>query len=227
MGAAKQVILQRMTAQRWVGADDGPRDGAVAIGLRWRRRSTQTLGGELGIVDTPTGEQHLVILRATQKVLKSLEKSAADEETSDTALGDWYVNRTVVDHKPLLLFVSSRSLLAMVTRAQKVKLLPEHFPDRLSKRLERLDVDSAVIDSEVEATQPVRVGRTRDRSVMGTMVDFAKVLPFYLPEDGWDDRDLFLAELKLAQTPCRCGPSFDEAIWPVEHAVRLLEERWR
>ena len=169
----------------------------------------------------------MVILRATQKVLKSLEKSAADEEASDTALGDWYVNRTVVDRKPLLLFVSSRSLLAMLTYARNVKALPDHFPDLLGERLGRLGVDSAVIGSEVGATQPVRVGRTRDRSVMGTMVEFAKVLPFYLPEDGWDDYDLLLAELKLAQTPCRCGPSFREAIWPVEHAVKLLEERWR
>lgn len=185
------------------------------------------LGGEFWIVDTPTGEQHLVILRATQKVLKSLEKSATDEETSDTALGDWYVNRTVVDRKPVLLFVRSRSLLAMVTQARNVKGLPEQFPELLRERLERLDVDSAVISSEVGATQPVRVGRTRDRSVMGTMVSFTKALPFYLSEDGWDDDDRLLAELKLAQTPCRCGPSFREAIWPVEYAAKLLEERWR
>jgi hypothetical protein len=62
---------------------------------------------------------------------------------------------------------------------------------------------------------------------MGTMIDFAKVLPIYLPEDRWGDYDLLPAELTMAQTPCPCGPSFDEAIWPVEHAVRLLEERWR
>ncbi|MDX1486615.1 MAG: hypothetical protein R3268_00335 [Acidiferrobacterales bacterium] len=137
------------------------------------------------------------------------------------------MNRTVIDRKPLLLFVSSRSLLAMVAPARNVKKLPELFPGLLRGRLGRLDVDSAVIGSEIGATQPVCVGRTRDRSVIGTMVDFAKALPFYLPKDEWDDYDLLLAELKLAQTPCRCGPSFEEAIWPVEHAIRLLEERWR
>lgn len=169
----------------------------------------------------------MVVLRATQKVLRSLRKSASDEDTSDTALGDWYVNRTVVDRKPLLLFVSSRSLLAMLARARNVKHLPERFPDLLAERLERLDVDPAVIESEIRVTQPVRVGRTVDRSVMGTMMDFAKDLPHYLPEDGWDDYDLLLAESKLAETPCQCGRSFSETIWPVADAPKLLAERWR
>lgn len=168
----------------------------------------------------------MVILRATQKVLKSLKKTAAEEETSDTALGDWYVNRTVVDGKPLLLFISSRSLLPIVARARNVKGLPEQFPGLLSERLRRLDVASAVIDSEVGAAQPVRVGPTRDRSVMGSLVDFVKMLPYCLPEDGWDDDDLLVAELKLSNTPCRCGKSSEETIWPLKHAAKLLEERW-
>src|SRR3972149_6891191 len=58
----------------------------------------------------------MVVLRATQKLAKVLPPSADAAAESDTALGDWYVNRLIVDRQPLLLLVSARSLLAIVTQ---------------------------------------------------------------------------------------------------------------
>lgn len=167
----------------------------------------------------------MVVLRATQKVLKSLPRSANDNDVSDTALGDWYVNRIVVDRQPLLLFVSSKSLLAMLAPARNVKRMPEQFPIMVADRLRRLGVDRNLVDSEVNAMKIVRVGRTQDRSVTGTMVDFAKALPYYLPEAAWDARDLRLAEDRFAETPCRCTRS--DTIWPYRDTVKLLDGRWR
>ena len=66
----------------------------------------------------------MVILRATQKVLKTLPESADDSDSSDTALGDWYVNRITLDRQPLLLLVSAKSLLSMLAPAKNVKSLP-------------------------------------------------------------------------------------------------------
>ena len=70
MGTAQQVILQWMSTRLWVAADGGSHDGALAVGPWWRRCSIQTLGGNLGIVDTPTGGHHLAIFRATQEALQ-------------------------------------------------------------------------------------------------------------------------------------------------------------
>ena len=50
----------------------------------------------------------MVLLRATQKVLRSLPPSVNDAATSGNALGDWYVNRIVIDRRSLLLIISSR-----------------------------------------------------------------------------------------------------------------------
>jgi hypothetical protein len=44
----------------------------------------------------------VVVLRATQKVLRSLPPATTVAVETDTALGDWYVNRIVVDRQPLL-----------------------------------------------------------------------------------------------------------------------------
>jgi hypothetical protein len=141
-------------------------------------------------------------------------------------LGDWYVNRIVVDRRPLLLLVSSASLLAIVTPARELKSLPNRLAQIVGDRLRRLELGEDIVASEVEATAHVRVGKTVDRSVTGQLVDFAKALPFYLPVDGWDEVTLRNAEERLAETPCRSGRSFAEVIWPHRTAVELLKATW-
>jgi uncharacterized protein DUF6933 len=56
----------------------------------------------------------MVILRATKKLSSALPASHTVPTCSDTALGDWHVNRIVVDRRPLLLLVRSTSLLPLL-----------------------------------------------------------------------------------------------------------------
>ncbi|MFZ0486283.1 MAG: hypothetical protein WAL83_04740 [Arenicellales bacterium] len=152
--------------------------------------------------------------------------SASDSDVSDTALGDWYVNRIVIDRQPLLLLMSSTSLLPVLIRARDVKTLPDRIGDIVASRLKRMGIGEQVIVSEVGAMDVVLVGRTRDRSVTGQMVDFAKVISHYLPVDGWDDSALRLVEDRLGEIPCRCGRPGVEVVLPTRDATRLLAERW-
>ena len=168
----------------------------------------------------------MVILRATQRVLRSLHQAVGEVAVSDNALGDWYVNRLVIDRRPLLLLVSSASRLAIVTPARDVKNLPGRLAQTVGERLRRLGVSETVIASEVEATIHVCVGKTVDRSVTGQLVDFAKALPYYLPVNGWDEATLVSAEEKLAETPCRASRSYAEVIWPRRTAIELLNTTW-
>ena len=168
----------------------------------------------------------MVILRATQKVLKAIPESAVDTDVSDTALGDWYLNRITLNRQPLLLLVSSKSLLAVLTPARNVKALPSRISKIVADRLVRLDVDEHLIRAEVQAMNVAVVGRTRNRSVTGQMVDFAKAIPYYIPVGGLDDSMLRIAEDRLGETPCRCDRSDAETIWPAQYAARLLAERW-
>ncbi len=66
-----------------------------------------------------------------------------------------------------------------------------------------LGVAPHLIRAEVAAMEPVQVGPTRDRSVLGSLVQFVRDLPYHLPVDGWDETTLPFVELQLAQTPCR------------------------
>lgn len=167
------------------------------------------------------------MLRATQKVLKLLPEPFGGAAPSDAALGDWYVNRIVIDRQPLLLLVSSTSRLAIVTMARDVRALPNRLGTLVGERIRRLMVAPAAVALEVEATTAVTVGKTIDRSVTGQMVDFAKAIPYYLPEGHWNEDDLKLVEDKLAETPCLASGPYKGVIFPREKAMQLLEAKWR
>lgn len=159
-------------------------------------------------------------------MLRLLPQSGHSPGASDTALGDWYVNRIVIARQPLLLLVSERSLLSILTPACDLKGLPERLAEIVAARLRRLGIDDAVAAAEIAAMSVVAVAKTADRSVTGQMVDFAKHLTYYLPENGWSEWDLQAAEGKLAQIPCRASGPFDKVIFPRDAALRLLANTW-
>jgi hypothetical protein len=168
----------------------------------------------------------MVILRATRKLLASLPVSSLPVAPSDTALGDWYVNRLVVDRQPLLILLSSRSLLAVLTPARAVRTLPNRLPALIASRLQQLGVAERLVDAEIRAMAPVVIAKTEDRSVLGFLVDFAKMIPYYLEAGAWDETTLPFVEAKLARTPCHAGKRFEEVIFPDRAAPKLLAARW-
>ncbi|MEX2197432.1 MAG: hypothetical protein WD886_01370 [Burkholderiales bacterium] len=136
------------------------------------------------------------------------------------------MNRIVIDRQPLLLLLSSRSLLAILEPAKELRTLPHRLSNLVEGRLKRLPISSHIVACEVSATREVAVGKTEDRSVVGQMVDFAKALTFYLPETQWGPADLRHAEERFAETPCRCGGPDKDVIWPERTAIRLLKATW-
>src|SRR5436305_374599 len=75
-----------------------------AIDTSIRRTGTYSYAAQF---DSPeSGANHagapwpMVILRRTQRLARVLSTNADAGDASDTALGDWYVNRLVVDRRP-------------------------------------------------------------------------------------------------------------------------------
>lgn len=168
----------------------------------------------------------MVVLRRTRKLERLLPVSASPPAPSDTALGDWYVNRLTVDRQPLLLLVSSRSLLPILLPARDVRSLPDRLSDIVAARLRRLGVAAFLVGAELRAMEAVAVSVTTDRSVVGIMVDFAKSIPFHLEPGGWDETTLPFIEARLAETPCHAGRRFEDVVFPERKAPALLLARW-
>jgi hypothetical protein len=166
----------------------------------------------------------MVVLRPTRKLGSVLPTSDA-LGVSTGALGDWYVNRVVVDHQPLLLLVSAASLLPIVVRATKVRDLPARLPEVVAFRLVRLRIAASLIESERREMMAVQIATANDRSVIGMMVDFAKGISDHL-EAGWKDDDLRGLEDRLAETPCHAGKRQDLVVFPDRKTRELLAARW-
>ena len=166
-----------------------------------------------------------MILRPTRK-LRSLLPMAPASTQSDTALGDWYVNRIVVDRQPLLLVVSSASLLPMLLPARDVRSLPDRLVTLVESRLRRCGIEAQAILREQQAMHPVAVASTVDRSVLGIMVDFAKAVPYHLKPGRWAGEALAVVEDRLAETPCHAALSGDRVIFPNRKAPELLRAKW-
>ncbi len=168
----------------------------------------------------------MVILRPTQRLRGLLRLTEDFAGESDTALGDWYVNRIVVDRRPLLLLVSSKALLPLLLPARDVRSLPERLPTLVATALRRLGVADALIAAEVAAMSQVAIAPTLDRSVLGILVDTAKSVPYYLEAGRWDDTTLPFVEARLAETPWHASKRCIDVVFPYQAAPRLVTDRW-
>ena len=176
--------------------------------------------------ELPQLDWDMVILRPTRKLNSLLPATEVIPTSSDTALGDWYVNRVVVDRQPLLLLVSSTSLLPMLIPAQNVRGLPARLAALVEARLRRCGLDDRTIAAETLAMASVAVGPTVNRSVLGIMVDFAKAVPYHLEPGQWGETTLRIVEERLAATPCHAALSWDRVIFPEKKAPEVLRATW-
>ena len=116
----------------------------------------------------------MVVLRCTQKLLVRLKHAGVlPAAESTTRLGDWYGNILRIGRRQHLLFISERSRLPVVLPITESKRLSTVFPDAVCERLATVGVAVADIANERIRMLDLAFGRTRNRSLLGTLNDFA------------------------------------------------------
>lgn len=163
----------------------------------------------------------MIVLRCTAKLLKRLKiekEPLKNPGPSNTALGDWYANVVYVERQPLVLTVSEKSLLPLLIPARDLDQLPGHLMRTLIERLQKMELPETVIRQEIARMDPFSYGKTANRSVLGTMNEFASMLKYASrshPDWGLVDMMDWLGD-----TPCSpLGYQF-----PSEKAEELLRE---
>lgn len=115
-----------------------------------------------------------------------------------TRLGDWYANLIYIERRPVVLAVSEKTLLPVLVPRAPAETFTMQFQNGVAEVLTALHVHEEAIDGEVGAMTDVGVAATNDRAIVGTLVDFARMLEMYEGED----RTLRTLALDLAETPC-------------------------
>jgi hypothetical protein len=116
----------------------------------------------------------MVVLRCTQKLLARLKQTETlPVVESTTRLGDWYGNILRIGRRQYLLFISERSRLPVVIPIREGKRLASVFPDTVCEVLGNVGVGAADIANERSRMSEIAFGRTSNRSLLGTLNDFA------------------------------------------------------
>lgn len=142
----------------------------------------------------------MTAFRCTAKLMKRLDIDEPGEPPPpNNALGDWYVDILFTRAGHFLLLLSERSRLPVLLSARELHAFPGRFLRTLPEVFRRIGVPPHQIDRELAAMQPFYYGKTANRSVLGSLVDFR-----FLAKQWLSAGDLSLHEvnLRLARTPC-------------------------
>jgi hypothetical protein len=144
----------------------------------------------------------MVVCRCTRKLLARLNQDAREPEIeSTTRLGDWYGNILQIGRRQYLLFISERSRLPVVLPIREAGRLVTVFSDAVGEVLAAIGVPAPDIADERAHMLDVRFGRTRNRSLLGTMNDFAFMVQPMSPSRRAEPETLDELMRFLARTP--------------------------
>ena len=153
-------------------------------------------------------------LHCTKKLLDRIKPTIATSlPQPTTVLGNWYA--TALFWKPqLALLVNEQTLLPVLMPLAPASTLSARFPRELAAVLGRHGVNRAAIDRETAAMADVAFTKTANRSVVGSMNEFAFLAARYREYLG--TADLVTLSMRLADTPCS----------PIKYSspARLLKE---
>jgi hypothetical protein len=142
----------------------------------------------------------VLIVRATKKLLRLAgPPSALDDDRGTTVLGPWYA--TVLFWRPrVVLLVNEATLLPVLLPLAPAATLTGRIAEQISTVLTAHDAPAAVIDRERLHMRTTRLGVTANRSVVGVMIDFARLAEIHHDDDP--TVDLVALAVRLASTPC-------------------------
>jgi hypothetical protein len=127
----------------------------------------------------------MVVLRCTRKLLARLKRPEVSADVaSSTRLGDWYGNILQIGHHQHLLFISERSRLSVVIPIRDARHLEAVFPDAVCDVLAAVGIGEEDIADERSRMSEISFGRTNNRSLLGTLNDFA-----FMAQHGNANRD--------------------------------------
>lgn len=115
----------------------------------------------------------MITLRCTKKLQKHLGvKATADDQESTSALGDWYANLVYMPKGWPLMLISNERTMLTVLLPHDADLVPV-FRQHVLALYERLEFPQSVIEAEGLHLQDIRIGKTNNRRILGSMNDAA------------------------------------------------------
>lgn len=147
----------------------------------------------------------MVTLRLTHKLQKLLAIDLTEQlEPTTSRLGDWYANFVPTYSGDLIVFVNEKTLLSVAIPIWESDHLILLFRLRVGNLLGMIGIQSKVIENELGHYDHIQFGKTRSRSVLGSMNDIAFQYQVIAEmAESKADFSLSSAEYQMSQMPCK------------------------
>jgi hypothetical protein len=116
-----------------------------------------------------------------------------------TKLGDWYGNLIRMGNRHVLLFISERSRLPVMVPVRAANRLRSSFPDAVFQALVAVGVPAEAVERERLEMSEITFGRTRSRSLLGSLNDFSLMARMHFAVRRTDSLERLTRD--LAETP--------------------------
>ena len=149
-------------------------------------------------------------IRCTQKLLKEIgikDVSLIEVETHCDKFGDWYANLLYISRRKCVLFTNEKTLYSfLIPRVKRSSLtrLHELFLSELQINLFSEGFDHTVVTDLPKKYRDFGIARTRSRSVLGSMTDFALQLKYiFMDREGPDSSNIIEINQRINRVPMK------------------------
>ena len=141
----------------------------------------------------------MLVIRCTRKLLDRVGSPVADPPLSTMLLGDWYAKPFGVAQRRYVVLLSAATRIAVLMPARDLRNLTRNFPAALAVQLTALGIPAEAAQREVDASREAVLAVTTDRSLLGTLNDYASMTRFQFAAGR--EADLEAQALSLSHTP--------------------------
>jgi len=153
-------------------------------------------------------------IRCTQKLLKEIPREPS-EEVAVLPAACWHANLLRIDWHKCLLFTHDTTLFSLfipgVTKPD-FKHFPDMFGQALFRAMRQFDFSQAQIENMLDRSRDIRIDRTNNRSVLGSMNDMKQMIELTVfDQGGLAETNMTKLRRMLNHTPFKAiGYSFPE-----------------
>lgn len=145
------------------------------------------------------------LIRCTQKLIKELRIKPSENEAQPGNIGGWHANLLRIDRRKCVLFTNDRTLYSFFVpgfKRSEFEQFQEVFRHNLFKCLVNDGFFQAQIERVLSEYQTIGIAKTNNRSVLGSMNDFAFQIKYRVATfGGLENTSLIILNRELNHTP--------------------------
>ena len=129
----------------------------------------------------------MATLRCTQKLLSELKQKPTGESQSSADFGSWHANLLRIDRRKCILFTHDQTLFTFFVPGltkPHFQSFDEVFRQNLFKSLISENLPQEQIEIFLDNIREIKIAKTNNRSVLGSMNDLALHLKYQIADEG-------------------------------------------